>query len=277
MKRVLVFGGSGFVGSKIMEVLRKEKFSVYSVSRSGKGKNQLSADITDEKSISSIIKKNDIVVNLVGLSPLRSPKGITYYQAHVEGVSNIISACQNKNCKVVHMSALGASVEGATEYLRTKGQGENLVLNSGLDATVICPSAIYDRGGELIDGMVKASKFRIFPSVPALMQPVYRGDIAKLFLQAVRGEISDKKVEVGGPQRMKLCEMACEIFGAMGKKCYTIPFPLVKTGVFFASIFGISGMNRDSLKNLTLDNTTDKKIPLSEMKRFSDWVKEEFS
>ena len=271
MIRVLVFGGRGFVGSEIVRQLKG--FDVYTASRSAKNGKSIHVDVTNKKSVDSAIKNNDIVINLVGLTPTKKPKGVTYYDIHVKGAKNIVDVCKKKHCRLIHMSALGADVNGPTEYFRTKGLGERLVLNSGLDVTIFCPSIIYDKENELIKLMKKLSSTRLFPNIPAKVQPVYRRDIARLYVLAVKGKIKEKRLEIGGPEVLSIFDMAKLVYHSLGYKCFPIPLFLVKFGMHFARIFNLAGIGKNQIHNLAVDNTTKMKQKYINMEKFSKWVK----
>jgi NADH dehydrogenase len=280
MKRVVIFGGRGFVGEGIVDLLRKEKYEVVTVDRKQGGKNHIQADILKIKDVEKSIHEGDVVINLVGLTPTKIPFGVSYKQVHVDGVKNVISACKKNKCtRLIHMSALGAYENSENEYLKTKGEGEKLVLNSSLTANIFCPSLIYDRENELIKLMEKFSFTGFFPKIPARFQPVYREDVARLFLLAVQGKMREKKIEIGGPEILSIFDMARTIYEGLGKSVHPIPFLLVKTGFKFASLIGFFGIGPDQVKNLITDNVTDseKVKKYVDMMKFRDWVQETYS
>ena len=113
----------------------------------------------NKEDVDSAIKENDIVINLIALTPLRKPKGTTYHKIHVYGLKNILAVCKKKKVrKLIHMSALGANKNSENEYLKTKGMAEELVENSKLDYIIFKPSLIYDKENELIQILQKLSK-----------------------------------------------------------------------------------------------------------------------
>lgn len=172
------------------------------------------------------------------------------------------------------MSALGADSNGKTEYFRSKGLGEKIVLDSGLNVTVFCPSIIYDKDNELIQLMKNFSKLRFFPNIEAKMQPVFRGDIARLFILAVEGKIKKKKLEIGGPEVLTLFQMAKLVFNKLERACLPLPLFFVKGGMYTAKAFGLFGIGKDQITNLTLNNITNARQNYIKMKKFSEWVGE---
>src|SRR3989338_3899562 len=271
--RVLVIGGRGYVGRAICEALSKH--DVFTFDRHGDGKSHISGNILSISDLKNAMKNKDVVINLVGLTPVRRPKGITYEQAHVEGAKNVVKACKAmKIKKLVHMSAVGANKNSVIEYIRTKGLGEELVLHSGLNVTVFCPAIIFDKGHELIKTALKMRWLCSFPNVKAKMRPVYRQDIAKLYALAVDGKIKERKIEVGGSQVMTLFEFVKKIINKKGFPCFPVPLFFVKIGLYLASWFHLFGITKDQIRSLCIDNTTPSKAALKYLKLTSldDWL-----
>ncbi|MFB6265806.1 MAG: NAD-dependent epimerase/dehydratase family protein, partial [Candidatus Nanohaloarchaea archaeon] len=172
---VAVIGGRGFVGTEVSKEL--EGHDVTTVDPEVGGKDHISADITERESIISALGQDDFdaVINLAGLSPMQEPRGVSYEAVHSEGAENVVDACrENGTERLVHMSALGADPDATTEYLRTKGEGKERVLNSGLETTVLEPSIIFDDGNELVRQARRFAPSRVFPHLKTRIQPVYR-------------------------------------------------------------------------------------------------------
>src|SRR3989338_5725084 len=258
---VLVIGGRGFVGKAVCAELKKRKHAVFTFDQHQGRKNHFQGSILSLPDLEKALEGMDIIINLVGLTPVKKQEPGLYEKIHVEGVKNIIEACKKAKIKrFVHMSALGADKNSDIEYLRTKGLGEEAVLHSGLNVTVFCPSLIFDTEHELIQQAVKMAPMRSFPEITAKVQPIFRGDLAKLFALAVEGKIKEKKLEVGGPQVMMLFEMVEKIYAKKGYPCVTVPLSLVKVGLGVASLFGLFGISKDQIKSLDRDNITKSNI-----------------
>ena len=275
--RVLVIGGRGFVGKAICNELKKnKKYSVFTFDRHSSARNHFRGNINSLADLRKAIKNMDYVINLVGLSPLRKPKSTTYYEAHVEGVKNIIELSKEmKIKKLIHMSILGADKNSRIEFVRTKGLGEELVINSKIKSTVFCPSIIYDKENELVRMARKFSFTLAFPNIPAKIQPVYRGDIAKLFRLAVEGKIKQKKLEIGGPDIMTIFEFEKKIYKKKGFPCIPISLIIIKPGMKVASWMNLFGITQDQIISLYIDNTTKSHMASNyiKLKKFDDWLK----
>lgn len=254
---ILITGGRGFVGEAVQNQLRKH--TVFTFDRHEGGKNHIQGDITSKVDVFNAVEDKDEVIHLIGLSPLKKPKKITYEDVHVHGTKHIVAACKTHKVKrLIHMSALGADPHSPIEYLRTKGIAEQLVKKSKVPHTIFCPSVIFDGENELIQQIRKTAYTLFFPNIPAKLQPLYRGDVAKLFRLAVEGKVKEEKITVGGPQTLSIYDIAKKIHKKKKVPCFPIPLSLLKTGMNVASLFGLFGITKDQVRSLTVDNIVDK-------------------
>ena len=149
---VCVLGGSGFVGRHIVHRLVARGYRVTVPARDReRAKDDLiplptadviTADVHDEQTLVRLMRGCGAVVNLVGV--LHDGRGnASFEQAHVELARTVVEACRRNGVRrLLHMSALNADVQGPSAYLRSKGEAENIVRESGLDYTIFRPSVI---------------------------------------------------------------------------------------------------------------------------------------
>lgn len=287
--KVFITGGTGFVGSHLANHLSENGFEV-SVGDINPENSTLELkddikreeiDVTDSDTLD--FKSYDAVIHLVALSPLKKPS-IPYERIHVEGTDNVIRVCEEDNIsKYVHLSALDADREADTEYLRTKGQAQEIVENSELDYTVFRPSVMYGEGGEFLSFLEKflTPYISFLPGGGrTLLQPLYIGDAVEIFRAALEDENHRNKVySLGGPEALSMAEISKKIEKSKGRKLYlgTIPFPLVKIGLKISDIAGFS-LGMDQYRSLKMNNTVnencvkDFKISEDEMVRIEDYL-----
>lgn len=276
--KVVVFGGKGFLGTQVVKDLSKKGFKVYTFGGNFNDKNHFKGDITCFQDVEKATSKMDIVVNLVGLSPLRMPKKTTYHKVHVIGVKNIIKACK-KNKRLVHISALGADKNSDIEYLKTKGIAEQEIKKSGLKFNVLRPSVMFDNGNEFIDSISRSSFLLFFPYIKAKMQPIYRKDVAKLVELAVSGKIQEKTIEIAGPEQISLYEIAKRIHKTKSLPIIPVPVFFLKPFLYFFAFFRLFGISKDQIKSLDLENITESNSAEKYIKltSFDFWLKNNFS
>src|SRR3990172_1813184 len=156
LKNVCVIGGSGFVGRHVVHLLAAQGCEVRVPTRNRERAKQLillptvdvvEANVHNEAELAELARGVDAVINLAGvLHDARGERG--FEQAHVELPRKLIAACQaNGVRRYVHMSALGADINGPSKYQRTKGAAEALGRASPLGWTIFRPSGVFRAGG----------------------------------------------------------------------------------------------------------------------------------
>jgi uncharacterized protein YbjT (DUF2867 family) len=201
IKKVLLLGGSGFVGTVIANRLADLGITVTIPSRRRERQravlalpnvNLVQANIHDQAQLDALAEGQDAVINLVGILHSRDfklPYSRDFEQAHVELVKKVVAACKKAGIKrLVHMSALKAAADAPSEYLRSKAAGETIVKNSGLDYTIFRPSVIFGVGDSFLSTFARLLK--IMPRFylgygHAKFQPVHVGDVASAFVHAL--------------------------------------------------------------------------------------------
>jgi uncharacterized protein YbjT (DUF2867 family) len=167
--------------------------------------------------LADLMRGKDAVINLVGVlhdHDSRLPYGKGFAAAHVELPKTIVAAMKKAGVRrLVHMSALGADPAGCSEYLRSKGEGEAIVMAAAneLDVTVFRPSVMFGVGDRFLTTFAKVLKVAPFFAagcMQARFQPVYVGNVA----DAIVGCLTDiatfgQRYELCGPKVYTLREL----------------------------------------------------------------------
>lgn len=209
---VAVTGATGFKGSHLVPRLLKEGYKVRALVRSETKAEPLKelgaeiffANVTDFDTLEKAFSGADIVIHLVAVR--HEKRGASFETINHLGTKNVVVASQN--CKVkrfLHISILKADPEAKSTYLVSKWQGEQEVVNSNLNWTVLRPGLIYGPRGEAITTM--ANLVKRLPFLPVLgdgeykMQPMYIEDEIEVFLKVLKDEKTIGQVyEIGGPE-----------------------------------------------------------------------------
>lgn len=225
---ILVIGGSGFVGSCLVGLLAADEHEVVVPTRRYEHARHLTvlptvdiveADVHDEATLAALMRKQDVVINLVGV--LRGgegqPWGKGFEHAHVELPRKIVRAMQRTGVtRLLHMSALAADGRAPSGYLRSKAAGEAaaFAVPPPVAVTVFRPSVIFGRGDSFLNLFARLLK-RV-PIVPlaaadARFQPVWVEDVAAAFRASLsHPESAGKRYDLCGPRRYSLRELvAC--------------------------------------------------------------------
>lgn len=202
VEKVCILGGSGFVGQNLAFSLTQHGYQTRILSRyphrhrdvASREIEVIKADIHDEGQLREQFMGMDAVVNLIGILNERCSDGSGFRSAHVELPRSVVTACKAVGVgRLLHMSALKAGDPNAqSHYLRTKGEGEDLVhtmAGSELAVTSFRPSVIFGRGDSFLNRF--ASLLRISPVMPlacseARFAPVYVGDVVTAFVKALK-------------------------------------------------------------------------------------------
>ncbi|WP_193337632.1 complex I NDUFA9 subunit family protein [Devosia beringensis] len=215
-KLVTVFGGSGFVGTQIVQLLaakgHRVRVAVRRPDLAGHVRPlgtvgqvvPIQANIRNLASIERAVAGADIVINLVGIGANSGAQ--TFTAVHVDGARAIAQAAKAAGVSaLVHMSALGVDkAAGISQYAASKLEGEAAVFAAFPNAVVMRPSILFGQGDGFFNLM--AGLARLFPVLPLIggdtkFQPAYVTDVAEAFVLAAEGKLKTGKVyELGGPQ-----------------------------------------------------------------------------
>ncbi|TQQ80513.1 complex I NDUFA9 subunit family protein [Halonotius roseus] len=273
---ILVAGGNGFIGSHLVPELLDADHEVTVLARNPDsdalpdGVETASGDITAYDSIESSVAGHDAVVNLVALSPLFKPKGgdKMHDEVHRHGTENLVRAAEAGGVgRFLQMSALGADPDGATAYIRAKGQAETHVTDSDLDWTIIRPSVVFGDGGEFVS-FTKKLKGMFAPGVPIYplpgggktrFQPIHVDDLVGMLAEALTDDAHvGETYELGGPDNLTLREITNMVYEAEEKSVSIVSVPMALAGVGLTLGGKIPGfpMGADQYRSLQFDNTT---------------------
>ncbi|ELZ41808.1 complex I NDUFA9 subunit family protein [Halorubrum tebenquichense] len=272
--KVLVAGGTGFIGSYLCGALAEDDHAVTALSRSPEetpeGVTGVSGDVTDYGSIESAVEGHDAVVNLVALSPLFEPEGGNrmHDRIHRGGTENLVRAAEDGGVeRFVQLSALGADPNGDTAYIRSKGEAESIVRESDLDWAIFRPSVVFGEGGEFVS-FTKRLKGMFAPGVPLYplpgggktrFQPIHVEDLVPMIAAAVTDEEHvGETYEIGGPEVLTLRQVTDLVYEAekKGVTILPLPMPLAKIGLSVLGAVPGFPMGPDQYRSLKFDNTT---------------------
>jgi NADH dehydrogenase len=240
-KLATVFGGSGFVGNHLVQLLARHGYRVRVAVRrpdlagevrmfGGVGQVvPVQANLRNEQSIHRAVQGADVVINLVGIGQERGTQ--TFRAIHVEGAAAIARAAKAAGAKsFVQMSALGVDkAAGVSAYAASKLAGEQAVLDAFPTAVILRPSLIFGQGDGFFNLM--GTLARIAPVMPliggkTLFQPVFVGDVAEALLKAAEGEVKGSRAyELGGPHIETHKALMQRILREAGRSRPLLPLP----------------------------------------------------
>ena len=281
---VTVFGGSGFIGTQVVRALAKQGLRVRAaVRRPALGYRLplmgdvgqievVQANIRVPASIDRALDGAEGCINLVGVLYETGRQG--FQSLHAKGAEEIATAAARRGIgRMVQVSAIGADVESASKYARTKAMGEAAVKKALPEATVVRPSVVFGQGDQLFNRF--AAMAAILPVMPlpggghTRFQPVHVGDAAAAIVRALTDEAAaGKTFEIGGPQIYTYLELIELTLAEIHKGRLLLPLPwgvaglIGKVGELQASLTPIPPvLTADQVELLKRDNVADARLP----------------
>jgi NAD(P)H-binding len=173
MSYATVFGGTGFVGRRVVRHLCESGTKVRIVSRHRRltqddGIEQIAADARDQRSVEAAVAGADSVVNAISLYVEHGSD--TFHSVHVETAAKIARAARQAGIKrFVHVSGIGANTASPSPYIRSRGQGEAAVRTAFPSAVIVRPAVMFAPDDEFLTTIL-----RLLRSLPAY--PIFGGD-----------------------------------------------------------------------------------------------------
>jgi NADH dehydrogenase len=268
---VTVFGGAGFVGTQIVQLLARAGYRVRVAVRrpdlaghlrplGGVGQVALvQANVRNMNSVMAATRGADHVVNLVGIGRERGKQ--RFRAVNATGARNVAEAAKAAGAKsLVHMSVLGADPKSPSIFSRSRALGEEMIREVFPSAIIFRPSIVFGPGDDFFNTL--GFVVRTFPIVPLFggktkFQPVYVGDVAEAFLAAVQGRAkAGTTYELGGPETLTNKELMQRVLAETGRKNPLLPLPSF-VGSLLAIPMGLLPkplVTREQIKLLGIDN-----------------------
>ena len=271
---VLVTGGSGFIGTHLVAQLAASGRQVFVPTRRYARARHLlvlptvqvvEADIFDPQALDRLLPQVDTLINLVGVLHSRPghPWGPAFERAHVELPRRLAAACQRHGVqRCLHMSALGAAMDGPSMYQRSKAAGEKIMLDAdGLQVTSFRPSVVFGPEDNFLNLFAKLQSLLpvlALGGLTAKFQPVYVGDVAQAFVRVLDDpETIGKVYELVGPHVYSMKDLL-QLVGAYSghsRPLIGLPDALARVQAFMLEhLPGGPLMSRDNLDSMKSDN-----------------------
>ncbi|MEM1237344.1 MAG: complex I NDUFA9 subunit family protein [Pseudomonadota bacterium] len=274
VKRVTIFGGSGFVGRNVAAQAVERGWEVRVASRRAQaidGVESVVCDILSDADVTAAVEGAQAVVNCVGILAPSGANTFEGLQAQAPGrIANASSAAGVQ--RMVHVSSIGADATSPSLYQRTKAAGEAAVVAEMPGALVLRPSIIFGPGDSFFNRFADMSK--LSPFVPLVgaktrFQPVFVGDVAAAVVAGLEGDQSGI-YELGGPETEGFAELMERMLKVLGRSRLVLPLPTPigsLMGFGFETLSAISGgriepqITRDQVRNLGADNVVSGEFP----------------
>lgn len=277
--RILVLGGSGFVGRHVCEHLVRTGCDVTVPTRRPDratavqtlpGVTVLRANVHDDTALQSLVRGHDAVINLIAIL---HGSAAQFEAAHVRLPQRLAQAMHAAGVRrLVHVSALGADPAGPSNYQRSKGRGEAVLQQADLALTILRPSVIFGAEDRFLN--LFAQLQRLAPVLPLAggrtrFQPVWVVDVARAVAHcALNPNTAGQTFEACGPDVYTLAELVrlsgqwAGICGGRGR--LVVPMPLwmgYPQALAMELLPGEPLMSRDNLASMRVDNVASDRAP----------------
>jgi len=274
-RRIVVLGGSGFVGRHVVARLVAAGYRAVVPTRSRERAKHLvllptvevvEASVHDPVTLERIVAGAGSVINLVGI--INEMRRGDFDRTHVELTRKILSACRAVGVRrLMHMSALNADPRGPSRYLMTKGQAEDIVAASDLDWTIFRPSIIFGREDSFLNLFARLE--RLLPVMAlacpdARFQPIWVVDVAEAFARALNDERTwGERYALCGPRVYTLHEIVAYVGRVSGHHRPIAPLGPALSRLQARMLEVLPGklMTRDNIASMSLDNVCGGEYP----------------
>jgi NADH dehydrogenase len=240
MTTVVVFGGAGFLGRRLVHRLVTEGMTVRVAVRHpdparielrSTGFDRVTvvpADVRDQASVAAAIAGANAVVNTV--SAYVEKGGVTFEAVHVQGAETVARESVAAGvARLVLVSGIGADADSGSSYIRARGRGEQVVRQEFPGATIVRPGAMFGPGDALFSTFANLARW--LPVLPLIgggtrLQPVFVEDVAEAITNILvdPGTVG-QTYELAGPGVYTLRELVNMTLRLMGRRRLLVPVP----------------------------------------------------
>jgi uncharacterized protein YbjT (DUF2867 family) len=272
MNRVTVFGGTGFVGRRVVRYLSDSGATVRVASRhparaESDNVEQIVTDAHDERSVEAAVVAADGVVNAISLYVEHG--GATFHSVHVEAAARIARLARQAGTKrFAHLSGIGADATSPSPYIRNRGEGEAAVQAAFPGAVVIRPAVMFAPDDAFLTTIL--GLLRTLPAYPLFgdgrtrLQPVYVGDVAAAIAQVLRRTQRPSPIyELAGPRVYSYEQLLRTVALTAGLRpaLVRIPFALWDAAAGLAELLPHPPLTRNQVELMQIDTTASDSRP----------------
>jgi uncharacterized protein YbjT (DUF2867 family) len=273
LQSIVVLGGTGFLGTRLVARLIKDGHQVTVLSRDREQHKHLlvlpgltleNCDVYDEAQLSERFRGKDVVINLIGILNERGFGGSGFRRAHTELTRGVLQAARSAgSARLLQVSALKAAADAPSYYLSSKGEAEQLIRDSGaaLDWTIFQPSVMFGPGDSFLNRFA-----RLLATIPwvlplakpnARFQPVFVDDVVEALRRCLHGGSSSRQTyELGGPHTYSLREIVTMVAKLTGRRRWImgLPDPVAWLQALAMNFVPGRPFSSDNYRSLTVDS-----------------------
>ncbi len=273
---VAVFGGTGFLGRRVVRHLLDKAISVRVVSRhpkqhAGAPAQQHSspafADIHDEQSVVAAIDGAYGVVNAVSLYVEHGAE--TFDAVHVAGARRLARLAKKLGVqRFVQVSGIGADPKSASLYVRKRGEGELAVRAEFPGAIIVRPAVMFGPDDAFLNTIVRLLKllpvYPMFGRGETRLQPACVEDVGEAIARCLEArEAPETTYELGGPRIYTYEDLLRTIGDRLKRRPILVPVPFAAWHALarMAELLPKPGLTRNQVELMEIDTAASTGMP----------------
>jgi NADH dehydrogenase len=224
------------------------------------------ADINDDASITTAVAGAFGVVNTVSLYVERGKQ--TFDTVHVSAAARLAAIAHNAGVtRLVHVSGIGADATSPSPYIRSRGEGEDVVLAAFPTANIIRPAVMFGPDDAFVSPLI--GMLRIFPLFPmfgrgqTMLQPAYVEDVGKAIVHILEATKPETVYELAGPRSCSFKDLLLTMTALLGVRRTLIPMPFAAwhSLAFLSELLPKPPITRNQVELMQIDNVASPDCP----------------
>jgi uncharacterized protein YbjT (DUF2867 family) len=200
--KIVVLGGTGLIGSKVVRILREQNYEVLAASAS-------TIDLLTGRGLSEALQDTQVVVDLTNSPSFEDSAVLNFFETSARNLCPAEAAAGVRHH--VALSIVGADRMGNLGYMRAKVAQEKAIKSSGIPYTIVRATQFFEFIGSLADAGTEGGIVRLSN---VLMQPIAAEDIAGAVAKIALQNPKNGYINVAGPERRRQDELARELLKA---------------------------------------------------------------
>lgn len=277
LRTVTVFGGTGFLGRRIVSHLLDHGFAVRIAARHPAQSRQIfagdtarldsiRADINAEASVAAGVSGAFAVINAISLYVEHGEE--TFHSVHVEAAERLARLARDAGVeRLIHVSGIGADAASASSYIRSRGAGEQAVLAAFPRATIIRPAVMFGPDDVFLTTLIQLLRtlpvFPMFGGGHTRVQPVHVEDAGEAIARIVAASEPAAAYELGGPRTYRYDDLLRAVGNERGVKPVLVPVPfwIWKMLAFGAETLPHPPLTRNQVELIAIDTVAAPNLP----------------
>jgi uncharacterized protein YbjT (DUF2867 family) len=277
LRTVTVFGGTGFLGRRIVSRLLDHGFAVRIAARhparsrgifAGEAARleSVQADINDEASVATAVRGAFAAINAVSLYVEHGAD--TFHAMHVEAAARLARCARAAQVeRLVHVSGIGADAASGSSYIRSRGAGEQAVRAAFPSATIVRPAVLFGPDDVFLATLVRLLRtlpvFPMFGGGQTSVQPVHVEDAGEAIARIAAAPAPAAFYELGGPRVYRYDDLLRAVGSELGIKPMLVPVPfwIWKMLAFGAETLPHPPLTRNQVELMAIDTVAAPNLP----------------